>query len=121
MKLSYNAKTGNAGCTKCGLRASSKNVTCRSVFCIWPDDEKEYLLQMFENCIAVKSGVEWNDKKIDMIGVRPTVTRANDKGGGCPDIAELVGSIVKSGLTPEEARAVLCDHHWVQDKGTATV
>lgn len=117
--IKYDKKPGNAGCTKCGLRASSKNVQIRSVFVFWPDNDHRYNCESMENCIVTKHNVEWDSYIIPMVGIKPwTKYKETDK---TPDLGQLVEEMIKVKLTGSEIRSILCDHTWKQDPGTNTV
>ena len=120
--LTYEKKPGNAGCTKCGLRASSKNVQIRSVFPIWPREETGYACQVFETGIRIKD-VEWDigpeDVTITMTAVNPRIT--NKETGEHPTLGKFINDMIRFGLNGDEIEAVLCDHQWKQDPGTNTV
>lgn len=101
---------GNAGCSLCGARASSKNVATRSIFPIYTGDN-QYLFQMYENCVMVEKGDKWS--------IKPHV-RHRDKSDEPPTMREFIADAAKL-LKPEELGQIFCNHHWMQDKGTATV
>jgi len=117
--LTYDKIPGNAGCTICGLRASSKNVVIRNVFTIWPNEKTECLCQVHENYIAVVLDVKYGEQTIPMVGIRPTVKHRDT--GETPDLGTIIMQMIDIGLSGAEIRAVLCDHRWVQDPGTNTV
>ncbi len=115
--LTYDKQPGNAGCIKCGLRASSKNVIIRNVFPIWPE-EHEYICQSYEMGICIDD-VKFNEDTVTMVGVRPHVI--NTKTGKKPSIGEYIRDMINCDLTGDEVQAVLCEHLWKQDPGTNTV
>ncbi len=104
-------KIGNAGCKKCGLRASSKNVMFRHVFPIWPDDDLK--IQYMEHSLQI---ITKDDR--DYVFVNPCE-------GINPARAMAVWFKEVHDHNPAKYEAnvkkLLCLHDWRQDRGTATV
>ncbi len=104
-------KLGNAGCTQCGLRASSKNVMCRSVFPCWPDED--HIIRMMEGMVRMH-----NHKGIEYIRIISYDEQAPATAMGLwfktvydHNPAKYDGNLKK----------LLCYHTWKQDRGTSTV
>ena len=116
--ITYDKKPGNAECTRCGLRASSKNVQIRNVFPIWPE-ENEHECESFEMGIWIDVVTNDDNSVIVMTGVKPGVK--NTKTGKHPTLGKYINDMIGSGLTGDEIEAVLCNHQWKQDPGTNTV
>jgi hypothetical protein len=103
---------GNCGCSKCGLRGYSKNVTCRNTFAIWDD----YLyLQSYELNVRLteKDGQSyWSFKRTDYSGDVDRLMSFSEV------LKEFIG---RADFKPEHLDIVFCEHDWVQDPGTETV
>lgn len=101
-------RPGDAGCSKCGLRASSKNVVIRSVFAVWPDGMDSP--SMYEHLVAVhhyEGHPFWSCKPGAVLE------------GKTPE--ETFAGIVRYGVEHDVLDIYLCNHSWKQDPGTATV
>lgn len=112
---------GCAGCVKCGLRAYSKNVTCRSVFSVWPD----YFDRTKDHTEQDPRWYQWTavEAMNNRIQIQPVDGR---NFYGTAEWAEatmedMFNEAVRLQLTPDMIRVVFCLHDWVQDPGTASV
>ncbi len=105
------AKLGNAKCTKCGLRASSKNVALRSVFRCWPDDDG--YLSAIENMVRI-----YTHEEHDYIRIIH-----HDDQTPAQAMTLWFKSVYEHNPAKYERNIekLLCSHTWRQDRGTATV
>ena len=109
-------KPGVCECKLCGLRGYSKNVTCRSVFPIFPN----HYLEMYDGLISAR----WNDE-VDppqyLFGSRAKRWSGGDKESHKSLADMLIDYLKMPDTKPEDFRILLCVHSWVQDPGTETV
>jgi hypothetical protein len=98
------AKQGNAFCSKCGVRAESKNIMSRSVFPLMPP-----LLEVWEAGLLAHK----HDDQ-DFFGLKdPEVNR---------DLAShLIRYLKCTDNDVEGLRVLLCVHRWQHDEGFVPV
>lgn len=115
----YKGKTvGNCGCTKCGLRGSSKNVASRNVFAVWPE-------HVCEGQLTEQERVGWIvTSRIEQCMSIRTVDEhtyyALAKHMEVP-FSQVLKDAVKYQFTDAMIDVIMCEHSWEQDEGTATV
>lgn len=105
---------GNVGCKNCGLRAHSKNVTCRSVFPIFENST----LWMYEATIKARKDP---DKQGEYLFGSNAVDYTKDSE---PEIGlgqTLINYLQHPQSKIEDLKILLCVHDWVQDPGTESV
>ena len=102
---------GNASCTRCGLRASSKNVAIRHVFPCWP--EHDSMLSYLERAVRITSYEEKDFVRVLM----------HDEQSQGAAMAMFFKSVYDHDPDNYESNVekLLCAHTWKQDKGTAIV
>jgi hypothetical protein len=105
---------GNCGCSICGLRGHSKNVTCRNVFPIFDGD---YHLESFEQGMSAK---EFDGRMF--YASRFHVWGSDGNSVGYKTLADtLIEYLQTPNAKIENLKVLLCVHQWVQDEGTETV
>jgi hypothetical protein len=104
-------KLGNAKCTICGLRASSKNVAIRHVFICWPEVDMQ--LEHLEHMVKA-----YNHKGIEYYRIAhyDETLPAAAMGQWFKQVYDHSPSKYEANL-----KKLLCIHEWQQDRGTATV